>query len=504
MQLKLKKAAICIGTALCLFMSAAAKTIQVQHPGNDKDIQPNIQAAINKAVNGDTVFIPAGNFIFNNKITVTKFISLKGAGMKTTILYRAESTPDATLDKWGSMFHFNTNSRISSNISISAITFKSKKPSKTEKDALSKAKDKGIEFTKTVDFRVWNCRFENFGIAAISVTHDDDLARGLICKNEFYHNAKGFDGLGYGYGIVIYGADMKWIDDPKFGSANFIFIEDNVFDFHRHAIAAGGAALFVARYNTITNNIISQYTTTHAIDGHEARGGKPGNGNYHSTRAFEAYNNTIINNVFHDGTPKVPGKSIDKLIERGIAIRGGEALVHNNVINGYRFGIAIDLVDTPWGTAYPLPYSPGYLSGKALGSGHSGTSQPQGNGDVFVWSNRFTPYITSNADGYPLSTTFANYNNGYYSPAYFKEGRDYHLVAKPGYKPYPYPHPLHCSTDLNKDGVTDNDDFLQFIPLFGSTSCQPLPFCPTDLNTDGVTDINDFMKFQLSFNQKCL
>ena len=131
------------------------------------------------------------------------------------------------------------------------------------------------------------------------------------------------------------------------------------------------------------------------------------------------------------------GQQVDRLIERAIAVRGGEALVYNNTIKGYRFGGAINIGDLPWGDSYPIPYSVGYLSGLALGSNHSGTNSTQGRGDMFYWGNKFTPY------GDPTdSKDFYNYN-----PQYFIQGRDYHLVPKPGYVPYTYPHPFSIIAD---------------------------------------------------------
>ena len=90
---------------------------------------------------------------------------------------------------------------------------------------------------------------------------------------------------------MVYGTNNKWIKNPRFGSSNFIFIEDNIFDYHRHSVAAGGCALYVARHNTITNDIITSGYSS-ALDGHEARGAGNGSNTY-GTRAVEAYSNKI-------------------------------------------------------------------------------------------------------------------------------------------------------------------------------------------------------------------
>jgi hypothetical protein len=418
-----------------------AKTIQVASPGADKDIQPAIQTAVSGAVNGDIIELPAGQFIINKSVVVTKFISIKGQGIGQTILYRSESTPDATLSNdgnWRGIFRYNINSSVSSGIIISGITFKSKKPSLKTGDGLSVAADIGIEMSKCIDFVITNCRFEYFGNGAVSVLHDDNIASGLIYKNEFVHNCKGYDALGLGYGVVVYGTNTKWIDDPKFGSGNFIFIEDNMFDYHRHSVAAGGCALYVFRYNLVKNNVAGN--CAHAIDAHEAR--LESGYNYYSTRAIEVYNNTLTNTLFRDGTsntpdgtPIVAGKSPGWLTECAIRTRGGEALIHDNSIQGYRFGVG--LVTPKLSSTYPSPYQQGYTSGVKYGTSHTGVDSDKASGDVYIWNDSYTSYAPGNTQ----CVYFYNY-----TPDFIVKERDYHLYAKAGYTAYTYPHPLRNTT----------------------------------------------------------
>jgi hypothetical protein len=328
------------------------------------------------------------------------------------------------------MIHYNINSNVPSNIDVSLMTLRSQWPSISLGDGGSLASDIGIKFTNCVDFKVHNCRFMNFGNGAIDVRHRDYLARGLIYSNQFYHNAKGYDGLGLGYGVVIYAENLKWITNVKFGGPGFIFIEDNTFDYHRHSIAAGGCALYVARYNTITNNIINDNVSTQALDAHGARGNAYGSANYFATRAVELYNNTITNTTFLSGTTINGSTYEDSLIERAIYIRGGEAIIHDNTIIGYRFGGGLtEEGDLYWGSSYPLKYASGYISGLIYGSSHTGTDLQKGDGDFWYYSNTFSTYNGNCA-------TFHNYKT-----ANFTVDRDYHLVAKPNYTTYTYPHP---------------------------------------------------------------
>lgn len=418
-----------------------AKTILVTSPGADMDIQPAIQTAVSGAVNGDVIELPAGQFIINKSVVVTKFISIKGQGMTKTILYRSESTPDATLSNdgnWRGIFRYNINSSVSSGIVISDITFKSKKPSMVNGDGLSVAADIGIEMSKCIDFIITRCHFEYFGNGAVSVLHDDNLASGLIYGCEFVHNCKGYDALGLGYGVVVYGTNTKWVDDPKWGSSNFIFIEDNYFEYHRHSVAAGGCALYVFRYNTVKNNVAGN--CAHAIDAHEAR--LEAGYNYYSTRAIEVYKNNIVNTQFRDGTTNCPdgtaivaGKSPGWLTECAIRTRGGDALIHDNTIEGYRFGVG--LVTPKLSTTYPSPYQQGYLSGVKYGASHTGVDLDKAAGDTYIWSDTYKSYA-------PTSSQCVYFYN--YTPDYIVQERDYHLYAKTGYTAYTYPHPLRTTT----------------------------------------------------------
>lgn len=415
--------------SICLFFflmlpTVSAKTIRVKSPGNHKDIQPGLQAAVNKAINGDLIVLPAGQFVVNKEVFINKFISIKGHGLKRTILYKAESLPDSILSKrgWQSILVYHINSDKPSNIVIAGIGFKGKKPSVMKSDGGSTAATYGIKIIRCVDFVIERCRFEYFGYAGIQVFHNDTLARGVIRNNEFYYNAL----FGLGYGVAVNGMDNIWVKNPRLGTANFIFIEDNSFDFHRHSVASSSCGLYVFRYNTVLNNIVNP--GGHAIDTHEAR---PGGGYNHGSRATEIYNNKIVNTTYLDGSPIKAGIRINDLENTGIAIRSGDAVVFNNSIKGYRHATKI----SNWyfeGTdqSYPILYSPGYISGAALGPDHTGTSSPYGDGDAFFWNNTNNLFGTKDSFSVFLNT----------EPGWWKEGRDFHLEPKPGYKQYPYPY----------------------------------------------------------------
>lgn len=420
----------CFLALLFLSLTVYAKDIKVKSPGNHNDIQPAIQQAVKKALDGDRIILPEGEFVINRSVRIEKFISFIGMGLQKTILYRPESVSDAILSSrgWEAIFLFNIRNDLPSHIVVSGICFRGKKPSVVKGDGGSEAPTIGIKMVECVGFIIENCRFEYFGNAAISIRHKDTLARGLIRHNEFYYNAR----FGLGYGVVVYGSNNIWVADPKFGSANFIFVEDNIFDFHRHSIAANACALFVFRYNTVLNNIAA--SGGHAIDTHAARG-KP-----FGVRAVEVYNNKLLNTTYTDSTPILPGvmksPSGAALETAGIAIRNGEAVVFNNDVRGYTYAVRLSnwyLKHTV--QSYPVTYGPGYGSGLAFGPEHSGNTPPESEGDVFIWNNTSRPYLKGTND---TSSVFRNFH-----PEWWKVGRDYHLAPKPRYKPYTYPYPVN-------------------------------------------------------------
>ena len=422
----------------------AVANIDLADPGNGNDIRPPLQAAIDAAADGDTIRLPAGRYLVSGQITipVNRRLTILGRGIRDdaagtgTLLY-FNQTQSA-----GSLTMFRANS--GSTPTLSDFTIRG-----APADFLDNSV--GIQFVQAADFRITRMRVEMFGRAGIAIAHSDTAPRGLIDHNSLFHNYKG-DGQGLGYGVVIYGQNQQWIPDPRFGSVNFIFVEDNVFDQHRHAIAAGGCGLYVARHNLMKDTFIAS-----AIDAHESSPGvPPGDSNYYSTRAIEAYDNTIVNTISKQLTPITPDTvdqngSDNTLSQFGIGIRGGEALVHHNSIRGYVYGGAIvdNYYDNRSSKAYPIVAQVGYLSGLSQGASHIGTDAVNGNGDFFYWANRFTPHPFRTVPWWYTGNQPYFYN---YTPAAFVAERDFHVSLasdasgvdysfKPGYRPYTYPHP---------------------------------------------------------------
>lgn len=497
-------------------------TINVVNPGSGNDIKANLETAINSAASsGDIIVLPAGDFPFTGTITTSKSFTLKGSTLAVvvwngyasdfnaesnalqwlvspaTILRRNSSMSDASLDSVP-MITFNYNSRSSSNIVVSDIEFISKTPSLVgansvspeipPSDGGSMAADYCLIFSKTIDFSVTRCKFSYFGNAAISVNHYDDTANGLIYKCEFTRNAKGVDGLGLGYGIVVYGENQSWSRLAAFGSANYLFIENCKFSMHRHSVAAGGCAAYVARYNYIQDNVVTYLRSCQAIDAHGRRGGSLGSSNYFGTRCVEVYSNKIINTLYYnlrkDGTYDTYNGVNDvaglNIITTGPLKVGQKYSIVNYVsgdnftsigapshVNGTVF-VATGTTPSVWSNGSTLGLTRdeddliergiflkesehlsynNIISGFRFGNGvqvetinvygTGNTGYPQiytmnynsgtTSGPSYIWNNTFSVF-----NGNCL--TFNNYTS-----SIFQSGRDYFLSAF-SYTPYTYPH----------------------------------------------------------------
>jgi hypothetical protein len=426
----MKKLQLTLLSLLVAFLSNAT-IINVADPGIFTSITTNFNTAVSASSDYDTIRLPGVPRRIDNTVTITKKISLMGSGIDTTVLYRDESISDATLSGWGPMVTFNINSNRSSKIFIWRITFKGQIPEFTSGDGGSLALDIGLKVVNAVDFIIHDCKFQYFGDSGLQIRHRDDLARGLIAKCIFYKNAKSPTGLGFGYGLTIYGEDLRWPNSVQFGSKNFIFVEDCQFDYDRHSEASAKCAQFVFRHNRIGHHFVPH---SHAIDTHQNH---PGGSNEHGTRACEIYGNYIVNTTYLGGTTALfNGMCEDSIQERAIGCGNGDMVVHDDTINGYRFGVGA-YQDENTVVTYPRIGQLGYESA----SRGTGTDKAEGAGDLFYWNITFTNWTTTCGGSTALYHNYDLIANGG-TGKYIVDGHETHNVAKPGYVPYPYPHPM--------------------------------------------------------------
>jgi hypothetical protein len=249
------------------------------------------------------------------------------------------------------------------------------------RDTNDQGEDYGIVLSNSRDFRVDHCYFEGLGFAGVRT---EGTSRGVIDHSIFVDNfKKGIDNLGYG--VAVYGAN-QWAGDPGAGTAEAVFVEDSVFAGSRHAIASNAGAHYVFRYNRVQGNVQACSIDAHGL----------GFGSTHGTRYVEIYGNTIEDPAYK---------------KCGIGIRGGDGVIFGNVLRGFRNPILLIL---EWGTP------------DRLKSSYPAADQIR---DLWIWDNEIhggppAPQIDQEAQGF------------------IEQGRDYITQPKPGYQPYPYPHPL--------------------------------------------------------------
>jgi hypothetical protein len=342
----------------------------VKKHGNGDDLQKLIATARPAA----TVKIPAGCYSVEKSIEIPPGLTVLGAGVEKTIIYRH---PGKCLNSKGQIFLIKgqKGSDTAGTTRISGIAF----VGITAPD--DKGWDYGVNLRNVLDFRLDNCFFDRFGFAGVSAA---GKSRGVIDHCLFVDNfKKAINNVGYG--VVVMGENV-WPKKCVPGSADAVFIEDCQLIGSRHAVASNAGAHYVFRHNLIQGNVNSQ-----AIDAHGM-----GYGSKCGTRMIEVYRNRI----------EKPGDR-----RMAMMIRGGDGLIFENTIKGYKQAIVLCL---EFGTPPKLKKS------------YPARDQIR---DMWAWKN------TSN--GRPVRPTiFHNAKN------FIKLDRDYHLKPRPGYQPYTYPHPL--------------------------------------------------------------
>jgi hypothetical protein len=372
-----------------------------------------VSSAANSANTGDTVTIPAGTCTWSQGVTISKAITLQGAGIGATVIVDAVSS--SPLLSWSLVA--NQTSR------MTGIEFR--------KGGGSHPGNNGVVVINgsTNDgrrMRVDHCKFDDLaGVALISNNvfgvFDQNIYIGTPTQRfvNVWNNS---------WGNVPWG-DGSYAAPTGFGSANFLFVENNDITYlgaqHYAFIDGFGGARYVVRYNRITRGWVEAH-------------GTDSTGRYRGTRAIEVYNNTFTGN---NNTPYV------------VNMRSAVGVIHNNTISGYASDPKFVLANYRMQTSYqPFGLSNGSspwdknVAGVVVTSLDqpcvSGGSQISGEPPVLPWAagnnNQVVDacYEWNNTQGgqdVSFEAAFSNIKLGIH---FFQN------TPKPGYTPYPYPHPL--------------------------------------------------------------
>jgi len=405
-----------------LFPVTINKIHYIEDVADGTDISARINDTLANCVDNDVIVLPKGKFIISDKIVVsTKDVSMIGQGADSvsgTMLYRHATASDEFILYW------DVRNSEENPVFVTGIYLKGR-PSAKDGSVSVADQDLGIKFQNVHNFYFTDNTIQYTGEMGVYVIHEDSITsfNGVIFNNNFLDLYRPEIG-NLGYGVAIGTNQGKWITDPEFGSNKFVFIEDNYFLETRHAVTSGACGKYVFRYNTIDDNYVGQVMDAHGAGNY---------GNIMSTRAVEIYNNTtttkydINRNLITNVTPS-------NHYTVGIDIRGGEAIIHDNVMNNSIAGLYLWLEQLSPGTYpdnYPSPYQVGYASGLLYGVSDTLYKADHGNGDVFAWNNKVTnEYVRHKV--YTIDAGSANW---------IKFWRDVDTVPKLGYAPYPFPHP---------------------------------------------------------------
>lgn len=424
---------ICL-IAVCLSSSASANIIQ-----SASCSRADVQAAINQAQDGDTVLVPAGECTWNSEVSIqNKTITLIGAGSGaggTKIIYGGTNHGLLDIDaenKTGKMevtgFWFYGGD--SDYWSGTAIQFSGPKSWK--------------------NLRIHHNTFENnkqWTMVGYAGSH------GLIDNNTF---------KGEAHGIVFWGDDTEDWETPLYlGTADFFFVEDNLFDWDDWYGVTGAACMdmnsggrVVFRHNTIKYG----FWETHD---------KARHGTAASANAYEIYNNSFWTNT-------TKWKGLD--ISAGTGVVWG-----NNFIGGGTWetdwSVPIGAMDyksfDPRGLMpcdgndpadQNVPGEAGWRCQYQIGT--------QGEGAT---AYSYTLYVWSNYNNTTLVGMVCTHGCEVNGRPHLLEGRDFinnGTTPKPGYTPYSYPHPLQ------QGGTTDLSELITQLKDFILDQNYPNPFNP--------------------------
>ncbi len=421
----------------------------------------DVQAAINSASNGDTVVIPAGSATWAFQVSIaSKSITLQGAGIDKTTITR-NTASDATIA-------LNVSLRSTDFVTISGFTFLTvNNPVNGILDVGSTGIADGYPPNR---FRITNCKFNhtpsNGGSAQGARGIMTGGVYGLIDHCTFLStNSQGGQMITVNRDNSM--SSVNTYHTPQsYGDTNNVCIEDctfNAFARNDGAFDAYPGQKVVFRHNTVSNTFIGW----HGYDSCNR-----------SARLFEVYQNTF---TFNNGQ-----------VGNNIVWRGGTGVVWGNTFdanwggaNGNAFiGFLVYAADHVY--VRPQAYAPSAAWGSilngvgaiaALGSAATGLAGVDGNsvhsgnpdqgyplldqpgrgsfpaGNPGNWPLKVTGYAASEYEALDPVYQWNNVVGTNHAPLagvqsaatgnYVKANRDYYdNVAKPGYTPLQYPHPL--------------------------------------------------------------
>jgi len=446
-----RRAQFLLSTLFLLCLSAPVRAADINAAScSDTDVQ----AAIDSAVDGDRVLIPAGSCTWTVEVTSTnKGITLEGAGVANTTIINGTGGRAMRffLEAGDPTFILTAFTYDHNNIGGSTI---------------------GMTMTGGgLDaFRIHHIDFINLNGTGLSIDMDGLEVSGLVDNNLFDMPVTSGS-----KSIRIFGTGpsqhQPFSRPIELGSEKFIFVEDNTFDFddaNDGSQDCFGGARYVFRHNTVINT----KTGHHGAD----------SGNFRGIHSFEIYDNTYNRTAAGNIRMHHLRSSTGVLYNNTYTGNYGQLTVTNFRCDESQGFAGICDGTSIWDENQPS--TSGYACLDQIG--HVFTENSGGDNDLvpfYVWNNRH--------EGVRLDATV----NGHSCSAYIVEDRDFYdeaasfdgtsgvgmgtLAARPAtcapevgywatdeskfyqcsstdtwtlyYEPFTYPHPLQ-----NTAGLTGN------------------------------------------------
>ena len=389
----------------------------------------DVTTAITAASTGDTVAVPAGSCSWSSGLSITKGITLQGAGIGNTVITYGGSA--------ASMVYYNpTTPSLNNPFRLTGFTL----------DCNNVAGTYGVQIRQNSDTTniISNIRIDNNritkckeGIKFLGMIY------GLVDNNQFANNEMEFEVLG----LDTY----SWVDPLEIGSSKYIYVETNTFTgSYGYFFLSGQGARWVFRYNNVDlancaysildahGNLVYEYPACNWLN------------NNRGIVGHEIYENTFTN------------------LNRGAAklhdLRGGTGIVFNNAVTGTNTGCnnIINIReedDNSIGPCYPVkttypgydPVKDTYIWGNTQNSNRHCLANSDSAlmiieqqdywADTQVWGTTPTTYWTTGLSSSRGSTCTSD--NVYWETDTRKL---YRCVGTNNwrfiYTPYTYPHPL--------------------------------------------------------------
>jgi hypothetical protein len=399
----------------------------------------DVLSAYKSAKSGDTVAIPSGSATWSNTLTISKSLTLQGAGSGSTVINRGSGFSNAFVTISG--LPSDVPVRVTG-IKFNAVTIGQNGPLPTI--LIFNIAGNPFGFTK---IRIDHCYFR-YGEQVIFWRN---RVYGVVDHCTFYDCI---------YASILYAdGNYAWSRPGinNYGTADSVFFEDNTFivdanvSFFDCLIDHDFGGKSVIRHNTFD---LSAYTSGEfgsliTLHGNQAYyRGNINTDNFRGSIMCEIYNNTF--NIYQG--------------YRIIWPRGGRILVANNVFTSTVGSFPLVSMSEEEGGQQPQWFNPTRTTWPAedqvnnsffYGNTLNGSAQKA---SLFkCWDSASTTFIQQNRDYWlqpPDSTTVTNYPHPG-DPSL----PSYHFSYNPSvtsYTPYAYPHPLVGSADGGSNQVSSN------------------------------------------------